>query len=48
MLATLLASIASLAAWLVLGFIHPISSGNVHLLLALACILWVRWFALRT
>jgi hypothetical protein len=47
MLATLLLSLASLAAWLLLAFIRPIPSGSVHLLLALGTTLLVRWWALR-
>jgi hypothetical protein len=47
MMLTLLASLACLAAWVVLVFITPVGLGIVHLLLGLGAVLWVRWWALR-
>ena len=44
---TLLAAVASLVGWLVLVFATPLTAGAIHLLLALAATLWVRWWALR-
>lgn len=44
---TLVASVVCLAAWIVLVFITPIGLGIVHLLLGIAGVLWVRWWALR-
>jgi hypothetical protein len=48
MLATLLIALASLIAWGVLVFGRGPQPGVVHLLLALAATLLVRWWALRT
>ncbi len=44
---TLLVAIASLLAWIVLVFATPITAGAIHLPLALAATLLVRWWALR-
>ncbi|MGH7497974.1 MAG: hypothetical protein ACREL3_03880 [Gemmatimonadales bacterium] len=44
---TLLIALASLATWaLVLRFV-PVTTGMIHLLLALGATLLVRWWALR-
>lgn len=45
---TLLAAVASLAAWVVFAFILKVGSGAINLLLAAGGILLVRWWALRT
>jgi len=47
MLATLLAALGSLLAWVVLVFLVGATAGAVHLLLALGSTLLVRWWALR-
>jgi hypothetical protein len=47
MSATLLLALASLVVWAVLTFAVPISTGAIHLLLALGTTLLVRWWALR-
>ena len=39
---TLAVALMALVAWIVLGFVVPIGSGWVHLLLALAMILLIR------
>jgi len=44
---TLLAAIVSLLAWVVLVYFTPVTAGTIHLLLALAATLVVRWWALR-
>jgi hypothetical protein len=44
---TLLLAIVSLLAWALLTFATPVSSGAIHLLLALGTTLLVRWWALR-
>jgi hypothetical protein len=44
---TLLAAIVSLLAWITLVFFTPVNAGAIHLLLALAATLVVRWWALR-
>jgi hypothetical protein len=44
---TLLAAIVSLIAWVVLVFFSSVNAGAIHLLLALASTLLVRWWALR-
>jgi len=44
---TLLLAVVSLAAWALLTFATPVSSGAIHLLLALGTTLLVRWWALR-
>ncbi len=44
---TLLAAVVSLLAWIALVFFASVSAGAVHLLLALAATLLVRWWALR-
>ena len=47
MTATLLLALVSLVAWAVLVFGTTVSSGAIHLLLALGTTLLVRWWALR-
>jgi hypothetical protein len=47
MSSSLLLAVLSLMAWVLLAFIIPVSSGAVHLLLALSTTLLVRWWALR-
>ncbi|MGQ0703266.1 MAG: hypothetical protein ACT4PM_09060 [Gemmatimonadales bacterium] len=42
-----LIALVALVAWIVLVFVRPIGLGIVHLLLALAAILFIRWWALR-
>ena len=44
---TLLLAVVSLVAWAVLTFGTTVSSGAIHLLLALGTTLLVRWWALR-
>jgi hypothetical protein len=44
---TLLAAMLSLLAWIVLLFFTTMTAGAIHLLLALAATLLVRWWALR-
>ena len=44
---TLLAAVVSLIAWVVIVFFTPATAGAIHLLLALAATLLVRWWALR-
>src|SRR5688572_32683804 len=44
---TLLAAVVSLVLWVGFIFFTPVSSGAVHLLLALGTTLLVRWWALR-
>ena len=44
---TLLAAIVALIAWVVLVFFTPMTAGAIHLLLAVAGVLLVRWWALR-
>jgi hypothetical protein len=44
---TLLLAVVSLVAWAVLTFGTAVSSGAIHLLLALGTTLLVRWWALR-
>jgi hypothetical protein len=44
---TLLLAVVSLVAWAVLTFGTTVSSGAIHLLLALGVTLLVRWWALR-
>jgi hypothetical protein len=44
---TLLLAVVSLMAWAMLTFGTTVSSGNIHLLLALGTTLLVRWWALR-
>jgi hypothetical protein len=47
MLPTFLLAVASLVAWAVLTFGTTVSSGAIHLLLALGSTLLIRWWALR-
>jgi hypothetical protein len=47
MSATLLLAVGSLVAWAVLLFGSGITSGSIHLLLAVGTTLLVRWWALR-
>ena len=44
---SLLLALASLVTWAVLTFATPVSSGAIHLLLAVGTTLLVRWWALR-
>jgi len=46
---TLLAALAALVLWIILTFIFPLgpSAAVVHLLLGVAGVLFVRWYALR-
>ena len=44
---TLLLALVSLVAWAVLIFAVPVTTGAIHLLLALGTTLLVRWWALR-
>lgn len=44
---TLLVAVAALVTWTVLVFATSISTGAIHLLLALGTTLLVRWWALR-
>jgi hypothetical protein len=44
---TLLLAVLSLVTWVILAFVVALSSGAVHLLLALGTTLLVRWWALR-
>ncbi len=44
---TLLAAVASLAAWVIFAFLLKVGSGAIHLLLAVGATLLVRWWALR-
>jgi hypothetical protein len=43
---SLIAAVAALLLWLVLAFAVPVTAGAVHLLLAAAVVLFVRWYAL--
>jgi hypothetical protein len=45
--ATLAIATVCLVAWIILGFVIPVGIGAVHLLLAVAAVLLVRWWALR-
>ncbi len=47
MLPTLILAVVSLVGWAVLTFGTSVSSGAIHLLLALGTTLLVRWWALR-
>ena len=44
---TLVAAVASLAAWVVFAFILKVGAGAINLLLAVGGVLLVRWWALR-
>ena len=44
---TLLAAVLSIVVWIVLVFFTSVTAGAIHLLLALAATLMVRWWALR-
>ncbi len=44
---TLLLAVVSLVVWALLTFGLTVSSGAIHLLLALGTTLLVRWWALR-
>ncbi|HEY8258716.1 MAG TPA: hypothetical protein VIG08_13750 [Gemmatimonadales bacterium] len=44
---TLLVAIGSLVAWVLVLVLTPVTSGVIHLLLALGTTLLVRWWALR-
>ena len=43
---SLATALVALIAWIVLAFMVPVAAGAVHLLLAAAVILLVRWYAL--
>jgi len=45
---TLLLALVSLVAWALMTFAAPVSTGAIHLRLALGTTLLVRWWALRT
>lgn len=45
MAVSLIASLVCLALWVTMVFIRPVGLGIVHILLALAAVLWVRWWA---
>ena len=47
MLATLVFALVCFAAWVLLVFVRPVGLGIVHVLLAAAAILSIRWWALR-
>ena len=44
---SLLLALILLAFWLLFGFLLPVSVGAIHLLLAVAVVLLIRWWALR-
>ncbi len=44
---TLVAALAALALWIVLGFLFPVGVGAIHLLFAVGATLLVRWYAIR-
>jgi hypothetical protein len=44
---TLLASLVCLALWVTLVFVRPVGLGIVHILLGIAAVLWVRWWATK-
>ncbi|MEO8089899.1 MAG: hypothetical protein ABI703_06360 [Gemmatimonadales bacterium] len=44
---TLLVALVSLVVWAILTFVAPVSTGAIHLLLAVGATLLVRWWALR-
>ncbi len=44
---SLLLALVSLVAWAWLTFASPVTTGAIHLLLALGTTLLVRWWALR-
>jgi len=44
---TLLTAVVALLAWVVLVFGRVTTSGVTHLLLAIAAVCFVRWWALR-
>jgi uncharacterized membrane protein YvlD (DUF360 family) len=44
---SLVLALAALALWYILAFVTRVQAGAVHLLLAAAVILAVRWWALR-
>ncbi|MFZ5624840.1 MAG: hypothetical protein ACOY71_10490 [Gemmatimonadota bacterium] len=43
----LIVSLLAFIVWIVLGFVTPLASGYVHLLLAVSVVLFVRWYALK-
>lgn len=43
---TLVVALVLLVAWVIFGFITPVGVGAIHLLLAAAVVLLVRWWAL--
>lgn len=44
---TLLLALGSLLVWALLTFATPVSTGAIHLLLAIGTTLLIRWWALR-
>lgn len=44
---SLLFAVVSIALWLLFGFLLPVSVGAIHILLAVAVVLLIRWWALR-
>ena len=44
---TLLAAVVALIAWVVFAFVLKVGPGAIHLLLAAAGVLLIRWWALR-
>ncbi len=47
MTVSLLVALVALGAWVVVVFVRPIGLGVAHLLLGLAAVLFIRWWALR-
>ncbi len=47
MAVSLVLAVVSLVAWIFLVFVRPIGLGVAHVLLGLAGILIIRWWALR-
>jgi hypothetical protein len=45
-LLTLAIAVVCIVAWIVLTFFSPVTSGAIHLLLAVGATLLVRWYAL--
>ncbi len=44
---TLIIALIALISWISLLLLTPVTSGGIHLLLALGATLLVRWWALR-
>jgi hypothetical protein len=47
MFLTLIAALATFAAWILTLLLTPVTTGVIHLLLALSATLFVRWWGLR-